>query len=111
MNLDNLISSGPNLIIAISLLIIAIRGFRRLEAKVGGVHIVAEQVNKAVNNVGDGEPTLRNVVVQIGQRLDTHISESNVRLERIEEYITRPTTLEQIAATKPRKRPVNGKAE
>lgn len=86
----DILQAASTLVAAIALLVIAIRGFRRLEAKVGNVHVVAEQVNAAVNNVGEGHPTLRNVVVKIGERLDEHIAESSARLDRIEDHITKP---------------------
>lgn len=78
------------LIVATALLVLVIKGFKRLEAKVGNVHLVAEQVNAAVNNVGVDQPTLRNVVVKISEKLDDHIVETGARLDRIEDYITKP---------------------
>lgn len=87
----------PQLLIALALFIVAVRGFRRLEARMGNIHIDVEQVghtadavNRAVNNVGDGEPTLRNVVVQMSHKLEAHVIESNSRLDRIEEHLTKP---------------------
>lgn len=89
----------PQLLIALALFIVAVRGFRRLEARMGNIHIDVEQVshttdavNRAVNNAGDGEPTLRNVVVTMNQKLESHILDSNVRLDRIEEHLTKPPT-------------------
>jgi len=86
----DILSAAGTFILAVAILVIAIKGFRRLEAKVGNVHVVAEQVNAAVNNVGVDQPTLRNMVVKIGERLDDHVVETNSRLDRIEDHITKP---------------------
>ena len=89
-NIVELISASSSVLVALAILVMAIRGFRRLEAKVGGVHVVAEQVNRSVNNVLPGEKPLRAVVNDMAARLDEHVVESNVRLTRIEEHLTKP---------------------
>jgi len=90
-DIPGLLTSIATLIGALALLTAAVRGFRRLEAKVGSVHLVAEQVNNSVNNVEQGHPTLRKIVESISEKLEHHITESSARLDRIEEHITRPT--------------------
>lgn len=85
-NLPSILQSAALLVLAVAVLVIAVRGFKRLEASIGRVRVVADAVNAAVNNVGDGEPTLRQVVVGIDQRLQQH----DRRLDRIEDHITRP---------------------
>jgi hypothetical protein len=88
--LASVIQAIAFVIVATALLVIAIRGFRRVEASIGKVHVVADAVNAAVNNVGDGEPTLRQVVVGIDERLCRHITDTGARLDRIEDHITKP---------------------
>lgn len=90
MSLPDLIQSLALLVLALAFFVLAWRGLRRLEARVGAVHVTAEAVNRAVNNVGEGEPTLRQVVVGIGERLDRHVADSSARLDQIEDLITRP---------------------
>lgn len=89
--------SLPQVLLAAAVLVVAIRGFKRLEAKVGSVQVDVEQVghtadavNRAVNCVGDDQPTLRTVVVRVQQSLDDHITETNQRLDRIEDHLTQP---------------------
>jgi len=90
--LAEIIYATAAFIVAVGFLIGVIRGYRRLEAKVGKVHLVAEAVNAAVNNVQPGEPSLRNVVVGIGERLDLHVLDTNQRLEKIEDHLTNPSS-------------------
>jgi hypothetical protein len=90
VSLPDLIQSVALLVLAAAFFVLAWRGLRRLEARVGQVHVTAEAVNRAVNNVGVGEPTLRQVVVGIGERLDRHVVDTTLRLEQIEELVTRP---------------------
>lgn len=94
--------SLPQVLLAAAVLVVAIRGFKRLEAKVGSVQVDVEQVghtadavNRSVNCVGDDQPTLRNVVVRVQQSLDEHIVETHQRLERIEDHLTQPRTTQK----------------
>jgi hypothetical protein len=106
-NFAGILTAAATVLGALALLIIAIRGFRRLEAKVGSVHLVAEQVNKSVNHVGDGEQTLRETVCQIHTTLTDYIVRSNERFDKIEEHLTKPTVqipvVQPAKATRPRK--------
>lgn len=84
------LGAAPPIIGTVALLVIAVKGFKRIEAKVGSVYVTAEAVNRAVNNVPEGSPTLRQVVCDIAERLDEHIHDTTDRLDRIEEHITHP---------------------
>jgi hypothetical protein len=99
MNVADILMSTAAVILSVAVLVMAFKGFKKLEANVGQVKIVAEAVNKAVNNVGPTEPTLRSMVQSIGTRLDLHISETDVRLGRIENEIVkkRPTRKKDTA--------------
>ena len=100
-DISRILTAVSIVIVSASILIVAIRGFKRLEASVGSMRIVADQVNTAVNHAGVGEGTLREVVCSIAAKLDEHIEESGVRFNRIEEHITRPSTQSRITkATK-----------
>lgn len=79
--------SSAAVILSISVLVMAFKGFKRLEANVGQVKIVAEQVNKAVNNVGPNEPTLRSIVNGMSHKLEAHVDDTDLRLTRIENEI------------------------
>jgi hypothetical protein len=88
---------APAVLVALAVLVIALRGFRRLEARMGSLHVDVEQVshtadavNRAVNCVGDDQPTLRNMVVMVRDQLADHISSTDDRLSRIEEHLTHP---------------------
>lgn len=95
--LVEIMRAAPAPIIAVAVLVIAVRGFRRLEAKVGGVTVQVDQVatttdavNRAVNNVRPDEPTLRTLVVDMKRELCAHVDSTNERLVRIEEHLTNP---------------------
>lgn len=95
--ISDALSKLPEVLLALAVLVVAIRGFKRLEAKVGSVHVDVEQmshtadaVNRAVNNVGDDQPTLRTVIVGMQHALDSHIADTNQRLDRIEDHLTQP---------------------
>lgn len=90
VSLPDILQSLALLVLAVAFFVLVWRGVRRLEARIGQVHVVAEAVNSAVNNVGAGEPTLRQVVVSISDRLDRHVHTTGARLDQIEELITRP---------------------
>ena len=100
-DISRILTAVSVVIVSASILIVAIRGFKRLEASVGSMRIVADQVNTAVNHAGVGEGTLREVVCNMAVKLDEHIEESGVRFNRIEEHITRPSTQSRVTkATK-----------
>lgn len=90
MDWVGLIQACALLVLAVALLVGVIRGMRRLSVAIGNVHVVAEEVNRAVNNVGKDAPTLVQRVTRIADRLDEHVVETNVRLDRIEDHITKP---------------------
>jgi hypothetical protein len=106
-HLAGILTASATVLGALALLIIAVRGFRRLEAKVGSVHVVAEQVNKSVNHIGDGEPSLRETVDQIHTTLADYIVKSNERFDKIEEHLTKPTmqipVVQPVKSTRSRK--------
>lgn len=90
VSIPDLLQSAAVLVMACAFFVLAWRGVRRLEARIGQVHVVADAVNAAVNNVGSDSPTLRQVVVGIGDKLDRHVVDTQQRLDQIEELITRP---------------------
>jgi hypothetical protein len=96
MEIVDVLKVVPEILITLALLIIAIRGFRRIEAKVGSVHVTAEAVNRAVNNVPADSPTLRQMVCDISSRLEEHITQTNDRFDKIEEHITNPERVDNV---------------
>ena len=90
MDWVGLIQAVALLVMAVALLVGVVRGVRRLSVAIGKVHVVAEEVNRAVNHVEPGSPTLVQKVTKIGDRLEEHVAETNVRLDRIEDHITKP---------------------
>lgn len=89
MMMADILMSTAAVIVSISLLVMAVKGFRRIEANVGQIKFMAEQIDKAVNNVPAGEPPLRSLVVQLLQRFDLHVQETEERLSRIENQIAK----------------------
>ncbi len=122
-----LLQEAGVLITAVAVLIFAIavavavlrRQYDRLDAKIGAVHLTAEEVkqtadavNTAVNNVGPNMPTLvarvtgmDELLAQMSSRLETFTDDTNDwrksvdgRLDRIEDHITRPTPTRKKAS-------------
>lgn len=88
--LAEVIQSAAFLVVAIAILIAVVRGVRRLSIAIGRVHLVAEEVNRAVNNVSPGTPRLVERVADIGDKLDQHIRETHGRFDRLEDFVTQP---------------------
>lgn len=95
--LVEILARAPAVIVAVAVLVVALRGFRRLEARMGNLHVGVEQieqtttaVNRAVNCVPESQPTLRTLVGDIHQQLAEHIEHTDRRLVRIEEHLTSP---------------------
>jgi uncharacterized protein YoxC len=76
-----------------------------ISTEVAGVKVTAEAVNKAVNNVPHGAPSLLDHVNTLHDKFDQFADDTNVwrgsvdgRLDRIEDHITRPTTTRKKAS-------------
>jgi hypothetical protein len=89
MMIADVLMSTAAIIVSIALLVMAVKGFRRIEASVGQIKVVAEQIDKAVNNVGPNEPPLRALVAQLVARFDDHVRETDERLARIENEVAK----------------------
>lgn len=89
MMIADILMSSAAVIVATSLLVMAVKGFRRIEASIGQIRLVAEQIDKAVNNVGPNEPPLRALVAQLVARFDEHVRETDERLARIENTVAK----------------------
>lgn len=89
MMIADILMSTAAVIVATALLIMAVKGFRRIEASIGQIRLVAEQIDKAVNNVGPNEPPLRQLVAKLVEQFDQHVRETDERLARIENTVAK----------------------
>jgi len=96
-----LLGSVALIILAVAIAVAIIRRqFSSLSADLHGVKLTAEAVeavNRAVNNVPHGEPSLLDRVGQLHAKVDSFMAETDEwrttvddRLVRIEDYLTNP---------------------
>jgi uncharacterized protein YoxC len=93
-----LLGSVALIIFAVAIAVAIIRRqFSSLSADLHGVKLTAEAVNRAVNNVPHGEPSLLDRVGQLHSKVDSFMAETDDwrvtvddRLVRIEDYLTNP---------------------
>jgi uncharacterized protein YoxC len=101
-----LVGAVAALILAMAVAVAIVRRqFTRLDAKVGDLHVTAEAVNKAVNNVPHGAKSLLDKIDDLHSKQDSFIAETEEwrqtvddRLTRIEDHITRPPATRKRAS-------------
>jgi uncharacterized protein YoxC len=106
--LAGVISDIGTLIAAIALLVVSVTAWaarKRLQhigAELGNVKLSADAVNRAVNNVPHGAPSLLDKIDGLHRKVDSFMSETDEwrttvddRLVRIEDHITRPAAAQR----------------